>query len=141
MSPIKTALVDTQAIDGTTLSDESYERLWRALEKASLDSRDDFDWDPTGSPYPGLSSFDEADAAVCFGRTQDTRELLETIRRMKREEDSRLLVIAGASGSGKSSLVRAGLVMQVHQSSGPIKFASRKTASCGNLISLDQRPL
>ncbi len=55
-------------------------------------------------PFKGLQYFDEADADLFFGREILTAEL---IRRLSK---SRFLAVVGASGSGKSSLVRAGLV-------------------------------
>jgi WD40 repeat protein len=59
---------------------------------------------PDRSPFAGLRAFDVADALLFFGRETETEELLERLRR-----DSVLLVV-GDSGSGKSSLVRAGLI-------------------------------
>ncbi|MEI8165813.1 MAG: AAA family ATPase, partial [Chloroflexales bacterium] len=55
-------------------------------------------------PYLGLDAFDEANAALFFGRRRVVAELVERLR------DHRLLVVVGPSGSGKSSLVRAGLL-------------------------------
>jgi WD40 repeat protein/DNA-binding SARP family transcriptional activator len=55
-------------------------------------------------PYRGLQTFDEQDAAYFFGRSADVSRLLERLER------TRLLAVLGASGSGKSSLVRAGLL-------------------------------
>jgi hypothetical protein len=55
-------------------------------------------------PYLGLDAFDEVNHDVFFGRQ---RLVGETIGRLK---ESRLLAVVGASGSGKSSLVRAGLL-------------------------------
>jgi WD40 repeat protein/DNA-binding SARP family transcriptional activator len=55
-------------------------------------------------PYRGLQTFDEQDAAVFFGRSADVSRLLERLER------TRFLAVLGASGSGKSSLVRAGLL-------------------------------
>lgn len=59
---------------------------------------------PGRSPYKGLESFDVEDAHLFFGREQLTARLLSRL------QNTRLLVVVGASGSGKSSLVRAGLV-------------------------------
>ncbi len=55
------------------------------------------------SPYVGLASFQEQDADRFFGREQLTQELVARLK------SARWLVIAGPSGSGKSSLARAGL--------------------------------
>jgi WD40 repeat protein/DNA-binding SARP family transcriptional activator len=59
---------------------------------------------PGEAPYRGLEYFDVDDAARFFGRERLTARLVERVR------SSRLLAVVGASGSGKSSLVRAGLV-------------------------------
>jgi energy-coupling factor transporter ATP-binding protein EcfA2 len=55
-------------------------------------------------PYLGLAAFGESDAKHFFGRDDQIAALVERLRRQ------RLLVVTGASGSGKSSLVLAGLV-------------------------------
>ena len=55
-------------------------------------------------PYKGLASFQPEDASVFFGREDLVGDLL------RRLQSSRVLVVAGPSGSGKSSLVRAGLL-------------------------------
>jgi WD40 repeat protein len=56
------------------------------------------------SPYRGLQRFDEEDAEFFFGRDRDVQRLLEKLK------TTRFLAVLGPSGSGKSSLVRAGLV-------------------------------
>lgn len=56
------------------------------------------------SPYVGLRAFTEQDAEYFFGRTQLVTNLLARV------DVSRFVVVAGPSGSGKSSLVRAGLL-------------------------------
>ena len=60
------------------------------------------------NPYKGLRAFDEPDAADFFGRERIVDELVERLR----HDDlrGRLIVVVGASGSGKSSIVRAGLL-------------------------------
>lgn len=63
------------------------------------------DWPDGISPYPGLLSFDQEYAELFFGRD---REVDEVIAKMC-EPYGRFLIISGASGSGKSSLVGAGL--------------------------------
>jgi formylglycine-generating enzyme required for sulfatase activity len=56
------------------------------------------------SPYMGLRYFDTSDAALFYGREALTDELL---RRVQKEP---FIAIVGASGSGKSSVARAGLI-------------------------------
>ncbi|MEO7909419.1 MAG: TIR domain-containing protein, partial [Roseiflexaceae bacterium] len=61
-------------------------------------------------PYPGMVPFDEADSARFFGREREVRELVERLRLQP------FLAVIGASGSGKSSLVRAGLIPALRRS-------------------------
>jgi WD40 repeat protein/DNA-binding SARP family transcriptional activator/tRNA A-37 threonylcarbamoyl transferase component Bud32 len=60
------------------------------------------------NPYKGLRPFQEADAADFFGRARATQQLLARLAEPGRQ--ARLLAVVGPSGSGKSSLVRAGLL-------------------------------
>jgi Novel STAND NTPase 1 len=62
-----------------------------------------------GSPFPGLAPFEAEHAAVFFGRD---RVIDEARRRLvgAAERGGAFLLIVGASGSGKSSLARAGLI-------------------------------
>jgi WD40 repeat protein/transcriptional regulator with XRE-family HTH domain len=65
------------------------------------------------SPYKGLKYFDESDADFFVGREALTSKLIEHVLSLAATESlegPRFLAIVGASGSGKSSLVRAGLV-------------------------------
>jgi hypothetical protein len=55
-------------------------------------------------PYRGLHAFDEEHAEFFFGREADVQRLVEKLK------TTRFLAVVGASGSGKSSLVRAGLI-------------------------------
>ncbi|MDF1512348.1 MAG: BTAD domain-containing putative transcriptional regulator [Anaerolineae bacterium] len=59
---------------------------------------------PGLSPYRGLDFFDVGDADLFVGRERLTHNLIEQLL-----HDGRFLAVVGASGSGKSSLVRAGL--------------------------------
>ncbi len=65
---------------------------------------------PTGpgptSPYPGLAAFGEATSSLFFGRREAIDELVADIA----PRDHGVLAVVGASGVGKSSLVRAGLI-------------------------------
>jgi WD40 repeat protein/DNA-binding XRE family transcriptional regulator len=64
-------------------------------------------------PYKGLNHFDEADADLFVGREELTTQLVERILSLTSSwspHETRFLAVVGASGSGKSSLVRAGLI-------------------------------
>jgi WD40 repeat protein/transcriptional regulator with XRE-family HTH domain len=64
--------------------------------------------DVPANPYRGLRAFQEADAPYFFGRESLTRQL--QARLVEEGALSRFLAVVGPSGSGKSSVVRAGLV-------------------------------
>jgi hypothetical protein len=56
------------------------------------------------NPFPGLHPFEANQADLFFGRDEQIEELLDRLDRM------RFVAVLGTSGSGKSSLVRAGLI-------------------------------
>jgi len=60
-----------------------------------------------GSPYRGLLPFDEAHAEVFYGRERLTAELVGKLA--ERPAGGGMIIVTGASGAGKSSLLRAGL--------------------------------
>ena len=59
-----------------------------------------------GSPYPGLRPFLAEEAAIFFGRGREVDALVARLR----DPNQRFLSVVGASGTGKSSLIRAGLI-------------------------------
>ena len=62
-------------------------------------------------PYKGLQFFDESDTDLFFGREYLTQRLMERLQeRLSTSPAQRFLAIVGASGSGKSSILRAGLL-------------------------------
>ena len=70
-------------------------------------------WPPTkGSPFPGLSVFGAKHAPVFFGRAPEIRRATDLWREAEARGTPFLLII-GASGAGKSSLARAGLIPRV----------------------------
>ncbi|MFJ5260373.1 hypothetical protein ACIQAC_07835 [Streptomyces sp. NPDC088387] len=83
---------------------------WRTAvaESAAPEGQDD-----TDSPYPGLARFDTADRDHFHGRDDLVADLLELTARR------RVCAVVGASGSGKSSLLRAGLVPALRESEHP----------------------
>jgi hypothetical protein len=69
-------------------------------------------WEKGKSPFPGLRAFfGTEDAKVFFGRGLETDLLL---RRLS-DSNCRFLTVVGASGSGKSSLVGAGLLPRIQE--------------------------
>ena len=66
-------------------------------------------------PYKGLLYYDVADAPLFFGREKLTEELVNRLFPDAPQVGDNFLAIVGASGSGKSSLVRAGVVAALRQ--------------------------
>jgi WD40 repeat protein/energy-coupling factor transporter ATP-binding protein EcfA2 len=62
------------------------------------------------NPYRGLKSYESVDSALFFGRTALIKQLCEAM------SDRSFTVVLGASGSGKSSLVKAGLIPHLDHS-------------------------
>ncbi len=63
----------------------------------------------SGSPFPGLRRFNPEDAPIFFGRYREIKGLLRKLA----DPTNRFIAVLGASGSGKSSLVAAGLIPQL----------------------------
>jgi WD40 repeat protein len=72
-----------------------------------------FRFDPNRSAYPGIQAFEAEDAAIYFGRDQEILSVIERLEARRRQGDTRYLIIIGASGSGKSSLLKAGVLPQL----------------------------
>ncbi|MBY8861638.1 hypothetical protein K7711_34540 [Nocardia sp. CA2R105] len=94
--PVRPALLDVR----------EWQRLWTASNE----------WDPNSDaadvvcPYLGLSAYRAEDAEVFFGRTRPTTELAELVRTTTESGDGGMVLLVGASGAGKSSLLQAGLI-------------------------------
>jgi len=65
--------------------------------------------DASKNPYRGLESFDEKHSELFFGRTELVEKLQDFVKTHP------LTVVLGASGSGKSSLVKAGLIPELRK--------------------------
>ena len=59
------------------------------------------------NPFPGLRAFTQDEDFLFFGREEQTLELLQRLG------DHRFVAVVGTSGSGKSSLVRCGLLSEL----------------------------
>jgi len=73
-------------------------------------------------PYRGLLAFEAGDRRLFFGREQVVADLLERVA------PGRLLAVVGASGSGKSSLLRAGVLAAVQAGELPAAHSARLIA-------------
>jgi WD40 repeat protein/energy-coupling factor transporter ATP-binding protein EcfA2 len=85
-----------------------WEKRWHAVAAELARQKEPEPVDGTArAPYVGLSAFQESDADLFFGR-QDLLEKLSA-----RVRGNRLVAVVGASGAGKSSLLRAGLLPEL----------------------------
>ncbi|MGY4745630.1 nSTAND1 domain-containing NTPase [Streptomyces sp. ATMOS53] len=93
------ALAYARACDGDA---EEWERRWHeTVEESAVRDRED---GGTASPYLGLVHFEPGDHEWFFGRDQLVADVKELVLRR------RFVAVVGPSGSGKSSLLRAGLI-------------------------------
>jgi len=94
-------------------SAEGLARLKAGLTRAGLDPKF-FAWppaeEPDRAPWRGLEALSARDAGVFFGRDANVIEALDALRGLREGAPPRLLVLLGASGAGKSSFLRAGLL-------------------------------
>ena len=95
-------------------------RLRAGLEKAGLDATT-FLWppahDPGRSPYRGLLPLDQDDAGIFFGRDGAIVLTLDALRGLRTAAAPRFATILGASGAGKSSFLRAGILPRLDRDS------------------------
>lgn len=96
-----------------TYSHEGLSRLKAGLQRAGLHASY-FAWppetDPKRAPYRGLRPLEADDAGIFFGREAPVIEAIDRLRGLTEAAPPRLMVILGASGAGKSSFLRAGLL-------------------------------
>lgn len=86
-----------------------------ATVEMSLEELDlsDFELLETKNPYKGLRAFQQADAADFFGRTSMIQQVLDRLQ--EEVVENNFLAVIGPSGSGKSSLVKAGVLPALRQ--------------------------
>jgi len=92
----------------------AHERLKEGLRRAGLDASS-FSLPPGRRPYPGLEPLTEEDAAIFFGREAEVVRGLDRLRTLRDKGVERVLVILAASGAGKSSFLRAGLIPRLRR--------------------------
>jgi hypothetical protein len=98
-----------------TQFEEMLEDHLRALAARQVDGGASRDGERTNrNPYLGLRSFELEDAAFFFGRSRARNELREVLAR-RVESGHAFVLVFGASGSGKSSLVKAGLLADLRR--------------------------
>jgi WD40 repeat protein len=106
-------LPEIQAVDLLDWKADGLSRLALRLQTISNELARGFDLDPNRPPYPGIQAFEAEDAAIYFGRDDETRAVIEHLDARRTQGGARILLVLGASGSGKSSLLRAGVLPQL----------------------------
>jgi hypothetical protein len=100
---------------------EELRRLRAGLAKLGLVGFDteSFPWpppeDPSRPPYAGLAALDTIDAGIFFGRDNDLIRAREDLLTLREKGGGQLFAILGASGAGKSSFLRAGLLPRLQR--------------------------
>jgi DNA-binding winged helix-turn-helix (wHTH) protein/tetratricopeptide (TPR) repeat protein len=114
-NPVHKVLAQLRRMLGDTASDPLYietvrKRGYRTLASVSFGKADPAAAGRWGdrTPFRGLHAFDEEHAQVFFGRDEAIRRLVDAAS-AQIEAGLALQLVLGPSGSGKSSLVRAGL--------------------------------
>ncbi|MEC3913185.1 nSTAND1 domain-containing NTPase [Nocardia sp. CDC160] len=79
---------------------KEWQRLWQAATTWNPDADSE-----SPCPYPGLTAYNDHNRTLFFGRTRATTELADLMRTA-----TGIVVVIGASGAGKSSLLAAGLI-------------------------------
>ncbi len=92
------------------------------------------------NPYLGLAAYDARHADVFFGRDRLTADVLGALRR-QRETARRFLLLVGASGCGKTSLLRASVLPLLEQPGGFDGLQALSIAHCDFAATTDGHPM
>jgi TPR repeat protein len=117
LSPLgeKRVAPEIQGIDLKEWNAEGQDYLRRRIREITDELARGFQWDRSRSPYPGIFSFEREDAAIFFGRDEEARDVIERLEARRVQGGKHFLCILGASGSGKSSLLKAGVLPQLER--------------------------
>ena len=115
-NPVHKAIAQLRKALGDSSTDPRYietvrKRGYRAIADVVEEEETPGGWDQ-GSPFRGLAAFEESHAAIFFGRVQAATRLRQTVLDQV-DGGCAMALVLGASGSGKTSLVRAGLLPQL----------------------------
>ena len=106
-------LPEVQSVDLVDWKAGGLERIEQRLRAITNELARGFKLDANRPPYPGIHAFEAEDAAIYFGRDDETRAVIERLDARRTQGGARFLVLIGASGSGKSSLLKAGVLPQL----------------------------
>lgn len=106
--------------------EERWHRAEQAVRHATAAARTEQEDGP--APYRGLARYESADSALFYGRSVLTDQLVALVARQ------RVSVVVGPSGSGKSSLLRAGLIPRLQDpdpTTGELRIAALRICTPG----------
>ncbi len=110
-------LLDVHFINFENRYEEAFPELLNALPGLRrVGAYDDVDPAKIPNPFKGLEAFQQTDSHFFFGREELIRKALNVL---SQEHAARFLAVVGASGSGKSSLVRAGIIPEIRSGTLP----------------------
>jgi WD40 repeat protein len=112
---LETAQRNKRQTPGLWIVDEKHDKgvyvfLTKHFDKTKLPPAPTLDDTKESNPYRGLESYEKEHSQLFFGRTKLIEELCDRVC------ERPLTVVLGASGSGKSSLVKAGLIPHLKRS-------------------------
>jgi len=110
VEPALAAIVDRLVERDASARFASADALLVALEESATPTA--MNGNPDSNPYRGLAAFESAHSPLFFGRRREIRELVD---RVKTEA---FVVVGGDSGTGKSSLCRAGVLPWLAENDG-----------------------
>ncbi|MEV0503280.1 DNA-binding protein [Streptomyces spectabilis] len=105
--------------------EQEWEQRWHTAAGEQAVQVPDPSSDDSAAPYRGLARFEAGDAHLFFGREALTDHL------MAQTAEHRLMVVVGPSGSGKSSLLRAGLIPRLRGVEGRARPAAVRILTPG----------
>ncbi|MET9762190.1 helix-turn-helix domain-containing protein [Streptomyces sp. NPDC006372] len=105
--------------------ERAWERRWREAVTEQARAADLVAEETSPSPYRGLARFEVGDAELFFGRDEMTDALVRAVA------EHRVFAVFGPSGSGKSSLLRAGLIPRLRSLDGPHRPAAVRILTPG----------
>ncbi len=101
---------ELQNIQAELWNPDGQKHLGDRLKEIAAEIARGYRFDRSRQPWPGILTYEADDAATFFGRDPEIRRLSELLDARRVQGGARLVLIVGASGSGKSSLLRAGLL-------------------------------
>ncbi|MEM7619317.1 MAG: toll/interleukin-1 receptor domain-containing protein [Pseudomonadota bacterium] len=101
---------DILVFDLTQGREEALSQLSIALRETAPQAGTSFDFNLKRHIYPGLHAFEEEDQTIFFGRDNDVRRIIDRLNTRRRQGGARLVALLGASGTGISSLLKAGVI-------------------------------